>query len=69
MNTLTNKLRNSALIATSVIAAAFMGLFGLMMIGSVLFLGLILLPLGAITAFLLPKAIEETQSDSEPQTV
>lgn len=69
MNTLINKLRNSALIATSVIAAAFMGLFGLMMIGSVLFLGLILLPLGALTALLLPKATEETHSDAEPQTV
>ena len=69
MNTLTNKLRNSALIATSVIAAAFMGLFSLMMIGSILFLGLILLPLGALTAFLLPKATKETHSDAEPQTV
>ena len=69
MNTLTNKLRNSALIATSVIAAAFMGLFGLMMIGSIFFLGLVLLTLGARTAFLLPKATEKTHSDAEPQTV
>ena len=69
MNTLTQKLRNSALFATSVIAAAFMGLFGLMMIGSVLFLGLILLPLGAITALLLPKVNQDADVQTEPQTV
>ena len=53
MKQVMTKIRTAVLIGAGVVTAGIMGLFGLMMMGSVLFLALVLTPLGALAAWAL----------------
>lgn len=51
MKQIMTKIRSGVLVGAGVVTAGIMGLFGLMMLGSVLFLALVLTPLGALAAW------------------
>jgi hypothetical protein len=53
MKQIMTKIRTAVLVGAGVVTAGIMGLFGLMMLGSVLFLALVLTPLGALAAWAL----------------
>jgi len=53
MKQIMTKIRTGVLVGAGVVTAGIMGLFGLMMLGSVLFLALVLTPLGALAAWAL----------------
>jgi hypothetical protein len=53
MKQIMTKIRAAVLVGAGVVTAGIMGLFGLMMLGSVLFLALVLTPLGALAAWAL----------------
>lgn len=68
MTQIITKLRSSVLVATGVIAAGMMGLFGLMLLGSVMFLSLLLLPIGAVAAWAMPKQDDVVEATAEDVT-
>ncbi len=53
MKQIMTKIRTAVLVGAGVVTAGIMGLFGLMKLGSVLFLALVLTPLGALAAWAL----------------
>jgi hypothetical protein len=53
MKQIMTKIRTAVLVGAGVVTAGIMGLFGLMILGSVLFLALVLTPLGALAAWAL----------------
>lgn len=53
MKQIMTKIRTGVLVGAGVVTAGIMGLFGLVMLGSVLFLALVLTPLGALAAWAL----------------
>lgn len=75
MKQIMTKIRTGVLVGAGVVTAGIMGLFGLMMLGSVLFLALVLTPLGALAAWALQTGddtIDATAQDlgdsaSDPQ--
>ena len=62
MKQIMTKIRTAVLVGAGVVTAGIMGLFGLMMLGSVLFLALVLTPLGALAAWALQTKLSPNES-------